>query len=105
MPRLVQPEQVSITAWTTKRVLTLCIGALPLASTTTDDPFIDKFESMTRVPILTCFVPSLTPGTPFRTSIHSWAKPCASTILQASLAIPEEVCFQVRLYMDGMLQR
>ena len=66
------------------------------------DPFLDRYESVNKVPILTCFIPSLAAGTPFRISIHSWLKPTASTILRSRLAIDEEAAFEARVYLDGV---
>src|SRR5689334_2363826 len=34
-------------------------------------------------PTLTCFIASLPPGTPFRVSIHSWTKPCATSVIES----------------------
>lgn len=70
-----------------------------------EDPFVTKYESMTKTPILTCFVPSLSAGTPFRISIHSWEKPSASTILKSRKAHDEPIAFEARVYVDGSLQR
>ena len=70
-----------------------------------EDPFVTKYESMTKTPILTCFVPSLPAGTAFRISIHSWEKPAPSTILKSRTAQNEPVAFQARVYVDGSLQR
>lgn len=66
------------------------------------DPFVDRFESLSKVPILTCFIPSLAARTPFRISIHSWLKPSASAILRSRLDINEEPAFQARVYLDGV---
>lgn len=70
-----------------------------------EDPFVTKYESMSKTPILTCFVSSLPAGTSFRISIHSWDQPTPSTILKSRKAEDEPVAFQTRVYVDGSLQR
>lgn len=57
---------------------------------------------MTKVPILTCFVPSLAPGAPFRVSIHSWVKPTGSAILKSYMTLDETIAFEARIYLDGL---
>ncbi|ETN46139.1 uncharacterized protein HMPREF1541_00323 [Cyphellophora europaea CBS 101466] len=69
-----------------------------------EDPFVTKYESMTKTPILTCFIASLPVGSSFRVSIHSWARPSASSILKSRKAQDEPIAFQARLYIDGALQ-
>lgn len=69
-----------------------------------DDPFTDKFESMTKTPILTSFIPSLPNGTAFRVSIHSWIRPQASSTLRMYKSDSESTLFQARIYVDGILR-
>lgn len=61
------------------------------------------YESMTQVPILTSFVPSLDPGLPFRVSVHSWAKPIESSLLLCRKTDEEKATFEARVYIDGVL--
>lgn len=75
------------------------------ASSASDDPFLEDFASMTKVPILTCFVASLELDTPFRISVHSWVKPVGSTILRSCLDMGEKATFEARLYIDGVHHR
>jgi hypothetical protein len=71
-----------------------------------EDPFvISHFESTTKTPMLTCFVSSLPSGTSFRVSIHSWAKTSPSALLKSRKGIDEPIAFQIRVYIDGALQR
>jgi hypothetical protein len=72
-------------------------------STAIDDPFTD-FESMTKLPLLTCFIASLPADAPFRVSIHSWSRPTGSYILETCWAKDESVAFQARVYIDGVHQ-
>ena len=69
-----------------------------------DDPFTDRYESMTKIPILTSFIPSLTPGTAFRVSIHSWTRPHQSSTLRLYKSDSESINFQARVYVDGVLR-
>ncbi|RBR22322.1 uncharacterized protein FIESC28_04516 [Fusarium coffeatum] len=53
------------------------------------------------IPIVTCFVPSLEPGTPFQISIHSWKQP---NIEQPNDANDEDCpSIGARLFIDGGL--
>ncbi|OJD10742.1 hypothetical protein AJ78_08329 [Emergomyces pasteurianus Ep9510] len=53
-------------------------------------------------PILTTFVPSMPPNSPFRVSIHSW-KGAAPTRMMESLMQPgDSVVFEMRLFIDGI---
>ncbi|KAJ4269779.1 hypothetical protein NW762_001447 [Fusarium torreyae] len=51
-----------------------------------------------RLPVVTCFVPSLAPGTPFQISLHSWSAPTSQVTNQS-----EGLTFQTRLFIDGDL--
>jgi hypothetical protein len=62
-----------------------------------------NYETMTQVPILTCFVSSLERGAPFRVSIHSWSKPKPSQLLLSYKTATETTLFEARVYIDGVL--
>ena len=62
----------------------------------------NTFESMTLVPILTCFVASLERGAPFRISIHSWDTPRPSQLLLSYKTPNEATLFEARIYVDGV---
>ncbi|OBS21545.1 hypothetical protein FPOA_07882 [Fusarium poae] len=50
------------------------------------------------VPTVTCFVPSLEPGTPFQISIHLWKKPQNDQVVDK-----EHSAINARLFIDGSL--
>lgn len=55
-----------------------------------------------QLPIVTCFVPGLSYGCPFRVSLHSWHEPEVSRGTQA-LTSPEDcVFFEARVLLDGV---
>lgn len=55
-----------------------------------------------QLPIVTCFVPSLSHGSPFRVSLHSWDEPEVSRATQA-LTSPEDcIFFEARVLLDGV---
>ncbi|KAF4970079.1 hypothetical protein FSARC_2825 [Fusarium sarcochroum] len=60
-----------------------------------DTPNSDGFS---RLPVVTCFVPSLAPGTPFQISLHSWNTPISQLTNHS-----EDLIFQTRLFVDGDL--
>lgn len=54
------------------------------------------------LPTVTCFVPSLAAGEPFRISIHSWQNPEASRYIhQIGSRHAEHVMFEARVFIDG----
>ncbi|KAM3065999.1 hypothetical protein ACMFMF_010621 [Clarireedia jacksonii] len=54
--------------------------------------------------MVTCFIPGLPAGEPFRISIHSWQNPEASRYIhQISSKHAEHVVFEARVYVDGRL--
>lgn len=56
------------------------------------------------LPTVTCFVPSLAAGEPFRISIHSWQNPEASRYIhQISSRHAEHVMFEARVFVDGQV--
>ncbi|KAL9116034.1 MAG: hypothetical protein Q9227_000402 [Pyrenula ochraceoflavens] len=55
------------------------------------------------IPVLTTFVPSLTEGSPFRISIHSWdGAPKASRALECLMQVEDSIAFEARIYVDGL---
>lgn len=55
------------------------------------------------LPIMTCFVPSLAPGTGFQISIHSWRVPDISQFTRKYTKHTEFVKFEARVMLDGCL--
>ncbi|KAF5875386.1 uncharacterized protein Bfra_003840 [Botrytis fragariae] len=56
------------------------------------------------LPTVTCFIPSLAAGEPFRISIHSWQNPEASRYVQhISGRYAEHVMFEARVFVDGQI--
>ncbi|KAL5894973.1 hypothetical protein ACKVWC_000192 [Pyricularia oryzae] len=55
------------------------------------------------LPVMTCFVPSLSTGTPFHVSIHSWRTPEISQYTKNYSKHTELVQFDARIYIDGRL--
>lgn len=55
------------------------------------------------LPTVTCFVPGIPPGFPFRLSIHCWDTPEISRYTQSYSKHPENVMFEARIYIDGKL--
>jgi hypothetical protein len=54
--------------------------------------------------MVTCFIPGLPAGEPFRISIHSWRNPEASRYIhQISSKHVEYAVFEARVYVDGRL--
>ena len=60
------------------------------------------FSAVTRpVPIVSCYIPSLAIGCPFRASVHSWDTPIA-TPATASMAHNESMAaFEAKVLVDG----
>lgn len=54
------------------------------------------------LPTVTCFIPSILPGSPFRVSLHSWSTPTVSreTVARA----PQEITvgFEAKVLLDGV---
>jgi hypothetical protein len=55
------------------------------------------------MPIMTCFVPSLPPGSPFQISLHCWRIPEISQTTRAYSKHTELVKFEARVMLDGRL--
>ena len=58
---------------------------------------------MLLLPTVTCFVPALRYGQPFRLSIHSWETPEPSQYLRSYSKHAAEVVFEARVFIDGKL--
>ena len=55
------------------------------------------------LPIVTCFVPSVQPGSPFQVSIHSWSEPDITQFTKSYSKHVELVQFEARVFVDGQL--
>lgn len=55
-----------------------------------------------QLPVVTCFVPSLQYGCPFRVSLHSWQEPEGRRGTAALASCTESVCFEARVFLDGL---
>ncbi|KAH6847203.1 NADH dehydrogenase-like protein [Chaetomium sp. MPI-CAGE-AT-0009] len=55
------------------------------------------------LPAMTCFVPSLAPGTPFQISIHCWRRPYLSQFTRTYSKHTDLVKFEARIFVDGRL--
>ncbi|KAF4984125.1 hypothetical protein FZEAL_618 [Fusarium zealandicum] len=55
------------------------------------------------LPTVTCFVPSLPPGTPFQISVHSWNTPNISQFTKSYTKHLSDVKYETRLFVDGRL--
>ncbi|RJE19698.1 hypothetical protein PHISCL_07973 [Aspergillus sclerotialis] len=54
------------------------------------------------LPVLTTFVPSLPPNTPFRVSIHCWEKPRPSRLMESLMQPDDALLFEIRVFIDGV---
>ena len=73
-----------------------------LDSTTVATPHPNYFKAVTHpLPTVTCFVPSLLPGSPIRVSLHSWTTPVASRATQSMAAQGSPVWFEAKVLLDG----
>ncbi|KXJ85928.1 hypothetical protein Micbo1qcDRAFT_220033, partial [Microdochium bolleyi] len=57
----------------------------------------------TGLPTLTCFIPSLPPGTPFTVSLHSWTNPEISRYTKSFSQHHDSATFEARISIDGDL--
>jgi hypothetical protein len=64
-------------------------------------PFYHPYRTVGQLPILTSFVPSLSPNNPFRVSIHSWEKPRASRTTEGLMQPEDSILFEVRIFFDN----
>ncbi|KAL2864896.1 uncharacterized protein BJX67DRAFT_373538 [Aspergillus lucknowensis] len=55
-----------------------------------------------QVPVLTTFIPSLPPNSPFRVSIHTWDQPHPSRLMESLLQPDDASMFEVRIFVDGL---
>ncbi|KAI1338668.1 hypothetical protein F5Y15DRAFT_424935 [Xylariaceae sp. FL0016] len=55
------------------------------------------------LPTMTCFMPGLSPGTPFNISLHCWKGPEISQFTRNYSKHPELVKFEARVLIDGRL--
>lgn len=55
------------------------------------------------LPVMTCFVPSLAPGSGFQISIHSWRVPEISQFTRTYSKHTDLVKFEARVMIDGRL--
>lgn len=53
------------------------------------------------LPVLTTFIPSITPNAAFRVSIHNWDKPRPSRLMDSLLQPDESSLFEARIFIDG----
>lgn len=55
------------------------------------------------LPTVTCFIPGLPYGVPFRISVHCWDTPEISRYTQNYSKHPENVMYEARVFIDGKL--
>ncbi|KAL6800053.1 hypothetical protein J3E68DRAFT_397297 [Trichoderma sp. SZMC 28012] len=55
------------------------------------------------LPTVCCFIPSLTSGTPFQVSIHSWSSPIVSQFTRCYSKFGDSANFEARVFVDGQL--
>jgi hypothetical protein len=55
------------------------------------------------LPIMTCFIPCLQAGMPFRISIHSWCRPGVSQFTRAYGRHVDLVKLEARILIDGRM--
>lgn len=89
---------------TPKYTLEYKLTSPALDSTTAPFPSHPSFfKSVTHpLPTVSCFVPSLLPGSPLRVSLHSWATPVASRATQAMAAHGNSAWFEAKVLLDGV---
>jgi len=54
-----------------------------------------------QLPTLTTFIPSVPKDTPFKVSIHSWAKPQPSRLMESLMQPDDLLLFEARVFIDG----
>lgn len=60
-------------------------------------------EFLAPAPTLTCFVPNLENGHPFRVSLHSWEPPVPTPTTEAMAVAQDRVArFEARVLLDGI---
>ncbi|ROT37086.1 hypothetical protein SODALDRAFT_351450 [Sodiomyces alkalinus F11] len=55
------------------------------------------------LPVMTCFIPSLSAGEPFSISCHSWHTPTLSPQSRSYTRHPELIKYEARVFIDGAL--
>ncbi|OCK95300.1 uncharacterized protein K441DRAFT_556078 [Cenococcum geophilum 1.58] len=63
--------------------------------------YVSQAQDGRRLPILTCFVRSLSPLSPFRISVHSWTKPTPSSYVESKRKPEQRVVYTIRVIIDG----
>ena len=54
------------------------------------------------MPTVSCFIPSILPGSPFRVSLHSWSAPSVSRETVARAPQESMVGFEAKVLLDGV---
>lgn len=54
------------------------------------------------LPTVSCFIPSILPGSPFRMSLHSWSTPTVSRETVARAPQENMVGFEIQVLLDGV---
>lgn len=54
------------------------------------------------LPTVSCFIPSILPGSPFRVSLHSWSTPTVSRETVARAPQEDMVGFEAKVLLDGV---
>ena len=54
------------------------------------------------LPTVATFIPNIPLGSPLKVSIHSWEPPVASAETQALARQGEQLCFEARVFLDGV---
>ncbi|KNG90264.1 hypothetical protein ANOM_001811 [Aspergillus nomiae NRRL 13137] len=65
-------------------------------------PYCLPQGNMGLLPVLTTFIPSVSPNTPFRVSVHSWERPRPSRLMESLLQPDDALLFEVRIFIDGL---
>ncbi|KAJ5341875.1 hypothetical protein N7541_010999 [Penicillium brevicompactum] len=55
-----------------------------------------------QLPVLSTFIPSLPPDSPFQISVHSWETPRPSVQFETNMGPEDTLMFEVRVYIDGI---
>ncbi|KAE8349039.1 hypothetical protein BDV28DRAFT_163916 [Aspergillus coremiiformis] len=58
--------------------------------------------NMGLLPVLTTFIPSISPNTQFRVSVHCWERPRPSRLMESLLQPDDALLFEVRIFIDGL---
>ncbi|OCL07452.1 hypothetical protein AOQ84DRAFT_377672, partial [Glonium stellatum] len=63
--------------------------------------YVDQDQDGCKLPTVTCFVPSLSPSSPYRISVHSWTKPTPSLHIESKRKPDQRVIYTIRAVVDG----